>query len=191
MWCAANASDKERYKWRDALQIFAPTLWPQPSEVKLVNIENHKLIITTSSSYNLLEEWDSEENLSIVIVRHPLSRLASVYYQKFVELSTHKSWAKETVSINADTFFIVLYWQGRNQKSQKTESQSDPLLFLIDKWYRPLHNFNFDWFHFISQQVYWDLIELIRSIIKRYRPKGTDGPADIPTPSEYLRWGRI
>ena len=44
---------------------------------------------------NLLNEWHEEENLSIVIVRHPLSRLASVYYQKFVELSGHKSWSKE------------------------------------------------------------------------------------------------
>ena len=38
-YCTANASDKQRYKWRDALQIFAPTLWPIPSQVKLVNIE--------------------------------------------------------------------------------------------------------------------------------------------------------
>ena len=46
--CTANASDKQRYKWRDALQIFAPTLWPIPSQVKLVNIEMieyHKFII--------------------------------------------------------------------------------------------------------------------------------------------------
>ena len=68
-------------------------------------------------SQNLLEEWHDEQNLSIVIVRHPLSRLASVYYQKFVELSTHKSWAKENVSINAEIFFIIdlvtiLIWTG-------------------------------------------------------------------------------
>ena len=47
-YCTANASDKQRYKWRDALQIFAPTLWPIPSQVKLVNIEMieyHKFII--------------------------------------------------------------------------------------------------------------------------------------------------
>ena len=30
---------------------------------------------------------------SIVIVRHPMARLASVYYQKFVELREHTSWA--------------------------------------------------------------------------------------------------
>ena len=67
----------------------------EPGEI-IVNIEMieyHKFIIINPQ--NLLEEWHSEENLSIVIVRHPLSRLASVYYQKFVELSTHKSWAKE------------------------------------------------------------------------------------------------
>ena len=67
-------------------------------------IEYHQLIILHPQ--NLLEAWHSEENLSIVIVRHPLSRLASVYYQKFVELSTHKSWAKENVSINADNFLL-------------------------------------------------------------------------------------
>jgi len=86
-WCnhfikLANVSDKERYRWRDALQVLAPTLWPQPSQ-------------------NLLEEWHDEQNLSIVIVRHPLSRLASVYYQKFVELSAHKSWSKLISSIIA------------------------------------------------------------------------------------------
>ena len=29
-----------------------------------------------------------------MIVRHPMSRLASVYYQKFVELKDHKAWKK-------------------------------------------------------------------------------------------------
>ena len=28
----------------------------------------------------------------MVIVRHPLARLASVYYQKFIQLYQHKAW---------------------------------------------------------------------------------------------------
>ena len=67
-------------------------------------IEYHKFIIINPQ--NLLEEWHSEENLSIVIVRHPLSRLASVYYQKFVELSSHKSWSKEKVSMTQICFLL-------------------------------------------------------------------------------------
>ena len=42
---------------------------------------------------DLLGSWNEESNLSIVIVRHPMSRLASVYYQKFIELSNNKAWA--------------------------------------------------------------------------------------------------
>ena len=43
---------------------------------------------------NVTSAWHAEDNLSIVIVRHPMSRLASVYYQKFVELKEHKAWKK-------------------------------------------------------------------------------------------------
>ena len=35
LFSAANVTDKERYRWRDALQIFAPKLWPQPSKVRI------------------------------------------------------------------------------------------------------------------------------------------------------------
>ena len=101
-------------------------------------------------SQNLLEEWHDEQNLSIVIVRHPLSRLASVYYQKFVELSTHKYWAKENISMIQ---IKVLY--------------------------------NLDNVNCVS--LLRSDLQLIRSIIKRYRPKGADGPLDVPTPTEYLR----
>ena len=59
------------------------------------NSSSYRDISLIIMSQNLLEEWHDEQNLSIVIVRHPLSRLASVYYQKFVELSAHKSWSKE------------------------------------------------------------------------------------------------
>lgn len=78
-WCnhfikLANVSDREYKRWRDALQLLAPDLWPPPKD--------------------LLQAWHREDNLSLVIVRHPMSRLASVYYQKFVELRNHKGWSK-------------------------------------------------------------------------------------------------
>ena len=48
---------------------------------------------------DLLGSWNGESNLSIVIVRHPMSRLASVYYQKFIELSNNKAWANVGIII--------------------------------------------------------------------------------------------
>ena len=59
---------------------------------------------------DLLQSWHDDDNLSIVIVRHPMSRLASVYYQKFVELSTHKGWARVSIStLKQDRYFISFY----------------------------------------------------------------------------------
>jgi hypothetical protein len=49
-------------KYRDALQLLAPKLWPPPTEMD-----------------QLEDAW--AKTTSIVIVRHPLARLASVYYQ--------------------------------------------------------------------------------------------------------------
>jgi hypothetical protein len=49
-------------KYRDALQLLAPKLWPPPPEPD-----------------QLEDAWT--KTTSIVIVRHPLARLASVYYQ--------------------------------------------------------------------------------------------------------------
>ncbi len=49
-------------KYRDALQLLAPKLWPPPPERD-----------------QLEDAW--VKTTSIVIVRHPLARLASVYYQ--------------------------------------------------------------------------------------------------------------
>jgi hypothetical protein len=49
-------------KYRDALQLLAPKLWPPPAERE-----------------QLEDAW--AKTTSIVIVRHPLARLASVYYQ--------------------------------------------------------------------------------------------------------------
>ena len=59
---------------------------------------------------DLLQSWHDDGNLSIVIVRHPMSRLASVYYQKFVELSTHKGWARVSISTLKQNiyFFSIL-----------------------------------------------------------------------------------
>ena len=46
---------------------------------------------------DLQGSWNEESNLSIVIVRHPMSRLASVYYQKFVQLGS-KAWANVCIT---------------------------------------------------------------------------------------------
>ena len=37
--------------------------------------------------------------MSIVIVRHPMARLASLYYQKFVEAVHHEFWANLNIYI--------------------------------------------------------------------------------------------
>jgi hypothetical protein len=39
----------------------------------------------------LVSSW--ADTTSIVIVRHPMARLASIYYQNFVKLATHQTWA--------------------------------------------------------------------------------------------------
>ena len=41
----------------------------------------------------LVSSWAG--TTSIVIVRHPMARLASIYYQKFVKLATHQTWASK------------------------------------------------------------------------------------------------
>ena len=71
-------TDKEYKKWKNALQLFAPSLWKAPSS-------------------NVKYQWNKV--ISIVIVRHPMSRLASVYYQKFIELYQNKGWAGVIKSI--------------------------------------------------------------------------------------------
>merc|ERR1712045_1015840 len=43
----------------------------------------------------LIDVWNSEENLSMVVVRHPLSRLVSAYYNRFVSFREKNSWKKE------------------------------------------------------------------------------------------------
>ena len=47
---------------------------------------------------DLQGSWNEDSNLSIVIVRHPMSRLASVYYQKFVQLGS-KAWANVCITV--------------------------------------------------------------------------------------------
>ena len=43
---------------------------------------------------NLIEEWHQNGHLSLVVMRHPFSRLASAYYNKMVELSTNRHYSK-------------------------------------------------------------------------------------------------
>jgi len=42
----------------------------------------------------LINVWNSKENLSMVVVRHPLSRLVSAYYNRFVSFREKKNWKK-------------------------------------------------------------------------------------------------
>ena len=70
---SANKGKAEIRRWRQRLQIFAPKLWPPPPPAQLVS------------------SWS--QVTSLVIVRHPLARLVSVYYQKFVKLAKHETWA--------------------------------------------------------------------------------------------------
>ena len=50
---------------------------------------------------------------SIVIVRHPMSRLASVNYQKLIELYQNKGWARLIES-------IIQNYRGKGEEGQKT-----------------------------------------------------------------------
>jgi len=77
-WCThfinlANPVESIRTRYRNALQLLAPKLFPAPAD-----------------PVRLVQGW--QQTTSIVIVRHPLARLASVYKQKFVNLASHKSW---------------------------------------------------------------------------------------------------
>ena len=64
----ANPGEKKIKVWSQALQRFAPSLWPLP-----LTPPNH-----------LAERM--EGITSLVIVRNPLSRLSSVYHQKIIDL---------------------------------------------------------------------------------------------------------
>ena len=97
---SVNVTNKQYYKRRNALQIYAPTLWPAPST-------------------NVQSRW--EEVVSIVIVRHPMSRLASVYYQKFIELYQNKGWAGLIES-------IIQNYRGKGEEGP--EDQPTPNEFL-------------------------------------------------------------
>ena len=39
----------------------------------------------------LVSAWNSDSNLSLLIVRHPLARLVSVYYNKLVQYTLHST----------------------------------------------------------------------------------------------------
>ena len=70
---SANTTKEEIRQWSQRLQVFAPHLWPPPPPSKLVS------------------SWSN--TTSLVIVRHPMARLASVYYQKLMNLAVHQTWA--------------------------------------------------------------------------------------------------
>ena len=59
----ANATEKEKKASSQAKQNFVQKLWPAPE--------------------NVTDLWNT--TLSIVIVRHPMSRIASAYYEKFIK----------------------------------------------------------------------------------------------------------
>ena len=58
MTVSANPSEEMKYRYRNALQILAPKLFPASGDRK-----------------QLVEDW--EKTTSIVIVRHPLARLGA------------------------------------------------------------------------------------------------------------------
>jgi hypothetical protein len=62
----ANPNPSLLKSWKNALQIFAPMLWPLPRKAAGNKRETAKLLSDTTS---------------MVLVRHPFSRLSSVYYQ--------------------------------------------------------------------------------------------------------------
>ena len=68
-----NPTEGQRRGYRHALQLLAPKLFPAPASLPA-----------------LKAGW--QKTTSIVVVRHPLSRLASVYQQKLVNLAEHRSW---------------------------------------------------------------------------------------------------
>ena len=71
------SNEKDYNKYKKVLQMIAPKLWPAPKQVD-----------------ELVRAWHSPDQVSIIIVRHPLSRLASVYYNKFVSRKNAKMWKR-------------------------------------------------------------------------------------------------
>ena len=53
--------------------MLAPELWPLPR------------------AKDVASSWHNAT--SLVVVRHPMARLVSIYYQKFVKLARHQTWA--------------------------------------------------------------------------------------------------
>ena len=108
-WCShfkslANVTEHEKDLWKEALQIFAPKLWPLPSN-------------TTAA--NIVETFRTDGITSIVIVRHPFTRLASVYFQKVIELSQKDpSWKKFNQNL------IDYYRNGSNKATLRPTVES-------------------------------------------------------------------
>ena len=112
-WCwhfiqLANMSQEEAAKRKQVLQTFAPNLWPAPA------IED-----------GLAEAWS--RTTSIVIVRHPLSRLVSGYYQKFIKLAKHGTWAPKIKMI------IERYRDRPNTGDQVHPSPEEFIRYILDR----------------------------------------------------------
>ena len=58
----------------------------------------------------LVSAWNSDSNLSLLIVRHPLARLVSVYYNKLVQCTT-----SQYSTVQCDTVqYSVMYREQYN-----------------------------------------------------------------------------
>ena len=68
---SANATESQKKIWMEAKQDFAQELWPMPG--------------------NLIDLWGNMT--SLVIVRHPMSRLVSAYHDKIIKQPS-KYWAQ-------------------------------------------------------------------------------------------------
>ena len=69
--------------------MFAPKLWPPPKKEEIQPAWRNLTSIVIVRWKKLSVRAGFIRNFSS---RHPLARLASVYYQKFVQLKDHKAW---------------------------------------------------------------------------------------------------
>jgi len=111
-WCwhfiqMANISQEEISKRHQVLQTFAPFLFPAPDPE------------------DISEAW--AETVSIVIVRHPLARLVSGYYQKFIKLAKHGTWAPKIKQI------IEKYRSRPNKGDQVHPSPEEFIRYILDR----------------------------------------------------------
>lgn len=74
----------------------------------------------------LQETWNDEENLSMVIVRHPLSRLVSCYYNRLVSMKHMKFWSEFNPSV------IAQYRENPTDGPPDYPSPSEFIRFVLD-----------------------------------------------------------